>query len=72
MKVTPEEISTMFTPQTEQLEYLVMRQIAREHDAACGYPGLRLVAESVEWPDFIPPDGFRITFSLLAAKEENK
>ena len=57
-KLTPEELSDLFSPQTERLEYLVMRQIVREHDAACGHPGLRLVAENTE-------HGYRIAFSLL-------
>ena len=55
--LTPEQLSELFSPQTEQLEYLVMRQIIREHDAACGHPGLRLKAESTE-------QGYRIVFSL--------
>lgn len=64
--LTPQQLSTLFTPQTERLEYLVMRQIIREHDAACGHPGLRLVAEDVKWEGYLPPDGYRITFSLLS------
>ena len=67
--LTPQQFSTIFTPQTERFEYLVMRQIMREHDTACGHPGLRLVAEDVKWDKYIPPDGYRITFSLLATKE---
>lgn len=55
--LTPEQLSELFSPQTEQLEYLVMRQIIREHDAACGHPGLRLKAECTE-------QGYRIVFSL--------
>ena len=57
-RLKPEELSDLFSPQTERLEYLVMRQIVREHDAACGHPGLRLVAENTE-------HGYRIAFSLL-------
>ena len=68
--LTPEQFSTLFTPQTERLEYLVMREIIREHDAACGHPGLRLVAEDVKWERFHPSDGYRITFSLLATHEQ--
>lgn len=48
----------LFSPHTDRLEYLVMRQIVREHDAACGHPGLRLVAENTD-------AGYRIAFSLL-------
>ena len=68
--LTPQQLSTLFTPQTERLEYLVMRQIIREHDAACGHPGLRLVAEDVKWEGYLPPDGYRITFSLLAQSHD--
>ncbi|MBO4551379.1 MAG: hypothetical protein J5733_11670 [Bacteroidaceae bacterium] len=57
-KFTPQQLSELFSPQTERLEYLVMRQIVREHDAACGHPGLRLEAENTE-------QGYRIFFSLL-------
>ena len=53
-----QQLSQLFSPQTERMEYLVMRQIVREHDAACGHPGLRLVAENTE-------RGYRISFSLL-------
>lgn len=61
-KLTPQQLSDIFSPQTERLEYLVMRQIVREHDAACGHPGLRLVAENTE-------QGYRISFSLLATNQ---
>lgn len=54
---TSQQLSELFSPQTERLEYLVMRQIVREHDAACGHPGLRLVAENTE-------RGYRIICSL--------
>ena len=53
-----QQLSELFSPQTKRMEYLVMRQIVREHDAACGHPGLRLVAENTE-------QGYRISFSLL-------
>ena len=56
--LTPEQLSDLFSPQTERIEYLVMRQIVREHDAACGHPGLRLVAENTK-------SGYKISFSLL-------
>ena len=59
-KLTSEQLSNLFSPQTEQLEYLVMRQIVREHDAACRHPGLRLETENVE-------SGYRIAFSLQRA-----
>ena len=61
-KFTDEQLSNLFSTQTERLEYLVMRQIVREHDAACGHPGLRLVAENT-------PGGCRIAFSLLASMQ---
>ena len=53
-----QQLSQLFSPQTERMEYLVMRQIVREHDAACGHPGLRLAAENTE-------RGYRISFSLV-------
>ena len=58
-KLTQEQLAGLFSPQTERIEYLVMRQIVREHDAACGHPGLRLGAENTE-------RGYRIFISLLA------
>ena len=60
--LSAQQLSDLFSPQTERMEYLVMRQIVREHDSACGHPGLRLVAENTE-------SGYRITFSLLEAKQ---
>jgi len=57
--LTAQQLAELFSPQTERLEYLVMRQIVREHDAACGHPGLRLVAENTE-------QGYRIICSLPA------
>ena len=62
MQFTPQQLSDIFSPQTERLEYLVMRQIVREHDAACGHPGLRLEAENTE-------QGYRIFFSLLSSQK---
>ena len=61
-QMTREQLSNLFSPQTERLEYLVMRQIVREHDAACGHPGLRLEAENTE-------QGYRIFFSLLSSQK---
>ena len=55
--LTAQQLSELFSPHTDRLEYLVMRQIVREHDAACGHPGLRLTAENTE-------GGYRISFSL--------
>lgn len=57
-QLSAQQLSELFSPQTRRMEYLVMRQIVREHDAACGLPGLRLVAENTE-------RGYRISFSLL-------
>ena len=58
----PQELTELFLPQTKRLECLVMREIVREHDAALGHPGLRLVAENTE-------RGCRIAFSLLPAQQ---
>ena len=60
-QLSAQQLSELFSPQTERMEYLVMRQIVREHDAACGHPGLRLVAENTE-------QGYRISFSLLQGR----
>ena len=60
-QLSVQQLSELFSPQTERMEYLVMRQIVREHDAACGHPGLRLVAENTE-------RGYRISFSLLQGR----
>ena len=57
--LTSEQLSDLFSPQTERMEYLVMRQIVREHDAACSHPGLRLAAENTD-------AGYKISFSLPA------
>ncbi|MBR3856385.1 MAG: DUF5112 domain-containing protein [Bacteroidaceae bacterium] len=57
--LTSEQLFDLFSPQTERMEYLVMRQIVREHDAACGHPGLRLAAENTD-------AGYKISFSLPA------
>lgn len=57
--LTSEQLSDLFSPQTERMEYLVMRQIVREHDAACGHSGLRLAAENTD-------AGYKISFSLPA------
>lgn len=64
-QLTPQQLSELFSPQTERLEYLVMRQIVREHDAACGHPGLRLAAENTE-------RGYRIIFSLLLTPQKEE
>ena len=63
-QLASQQLSDLFSPQTEQMEYLVMRQIVREHDAACGHPGLRLEAENTE-------KGYRITFSLQQGGARN-
>lgn len=52
-----ETLQSLFSPQTERLEYLVAREIIREHDAALGHPGLRLEAVNTE-------QGYDIIFSL--------
>lgn len=57
--LTQEQLSDLFSSQTMRMEYLVMRQIIREHDAACGHPGLRLFVENTE-------TGYKLTFSLMS------
>ena len=61
-ELSAQQLSELFSPQTERLEFLVMRQIVRDHDAACGHPGLRLVAENTG-------KGYRIAFSLQKASK---
>lgn len=53
------QAEALFTPMTDRLPCLVMRQILRQHDAACGHPGLRLTACPTA-------DGYTITFTLKA------
>ena len=55
---TPEQLSNLFSSQTERMEFLVMREIIREHDAALGHPGLRLSIKDDSLPKYI------ITFTL--------
>ena len=38
----------LFTPEAGNLDAFVAREIVRMHDAACGYPGLRLYVENNE------------------------
>lgn len=59
-RLSQEQLSDLFSPRSGRLECLVMKQIIHEHDAACGHPGLRLVAEDM-------PKGYKITFSLKAS-----
>jgi hypothetical protein len=54
------QLDNLFTAGYATPHCLIARQIVREHDAACGHPGLRLVAENTE-------RGYRILFSLPAA-----
>lgn len=58
-RLTPEQCAGMFSPPTGQLAALAIRQIVREHDVACGHPGLRLEASGTA-------QGYRILFSLMA------
>lgn len=48
-KAIDSEIATnLFTPESGNLDAYVAREIIRMHDAACGYPGLRLYVENNE------------------------
>ena len=40
--------NNLFTPEEGNLDAFVAREIVRMHDAACGYPGLRLYVENNE------------------------
>ena len=42
--LSQEELDCMFAPSSSRIPFLIARQIVREHDAYCGYPGLRLYA----------------------------
>ena len=53
------EIINLFTPSKDNISYYIIKQIIREHDAKCGYPGLRLDASQSE-------EGFIIHFSLIS------
>jgi hypothetical protein len=49
LKVIGVEIpENLFTPDAANLDAFVAREIVRLHDAACGYPGLRLYVENNE------------------------
>ena len=55
--LSDEQLTALFTPMTDRLPCLVVRQILRQHDAACGHPGLRLNAERTA-------DGYAILLTL--------
>ena len=44
VSLSQEELDNMFAPSSSRIPFLIARQIVREHDAYCGYPGLRLYA----------------------------
>lgn len=57
--LSPAQLGSPFSPLSDRLSCLVMRQILRQHDAAFGHPGLRLWAEPL-------PEGFAVCFTLKA------
>lgn len=46
MQLNEEEINTLFTPHSDRIPLLVVKQIIRDLDAMNNNPGLRLIAES--------------------------
>ena len=59
LSLSPEELDNMFAPSSSRIPFLIARQIVREHDAYCGYPGLRLYAV---WSD---DESFSLRFNVL-------
>ena len=51
VRIRPSKVqipTNLFTPEAANLDAFVAREIVRMHDAACGYPGLRLYVENNE------------------------
>ena len=51
VRIRPNKVqipTNLFTPEAANLDAFVAREIVRMHDAACGYPGLRLYVENNE------------------------
>ena len=59
LSLSQEELDNMFAPSSSRIPFLIARQIVREHDAYCGYPGLRLYAV---WSD---DESFSLRFNVL-------
>lgn len=60
-----EALDASFSALSSYTDYLVARQIVREHDALCGFPGLRLQAEP-------SADGYDIVFTMKRKTAEKK
>ncbi len=58
-------LDACFSMLSSYTDYLVARQIVREHDELCGFPGLRLQAEP-------SPDGYDIVFTMKRKTAEKK
>lgn len=58
---TAEQLSQMFQPTGGDARCMTARQIVRDHDTACGHPGLRLAALPLDGEEA----GYRIVFSLV-------
>lgn len=58
-EILTDNISDFFTPGHSSVSHLIARQIIREHDSYSGFPGLRLIAESID------NKNLRIRFTLL-------
>lgn len=59
---TQEDLNKMFYPQQDNMEYLVCKQIIREHDEYSGHRGCRINAE------IVPEGGFSVYFTILKKK----
>ena len=61
----PEKLVGLFTPlmNTDNMAYVICRQIIREHDEAFGHPGCRINAEA-------EPDGMAIWFTVPLTKQK--
>lgn len=44
--IDADTLPLLFTPGHASISHLIARQVIREHDSHCGYPGLRLYAEA--------------------------
>ncbi|MBQ9285697.1 MAG: DUF5112 domain-containing protein [Bacteroidaceae bacterium] len=60
-QLTPDELHTLFTPHAQGIQFLIAKQIIREHDTFMGHPGCRINAEAAN-------AGHTIWFTVPLAK----
>lgn len=58
VRIDEDRLLSLFSPTTDEVSYLIAKQIIREHDSYYHHPGLRLTAQAEE-------DGFSIIFTLV-------